>query len=492
MARDFELIVYGASGYTGALVAEYLATAYPAGVRWAMAGRSLTKLQAVRDAIGAPADLPLITANADDPASLHAMAARADVVISTVGPYQLHGREMIAACVDAGTAYVDLCGEPAWMREMIDAHHARAAETGARIVFSCGFDSIPFDLGVLTLQQAAIAKYGRPAPRVKGRVRVMKGGFSGGTAASLKATLAAAARNPSIIALLTNPFALTPGFEGPGQPTGLLPEYDRTIEAWVAPFIMAPINTKNVHRTNFLLNHLYSKDFVYDEMVVAGLGDMGKAAAEALAKINPLSGDKGPKPGEGPTREERDAGHYDLLFVGEMGGKERIDAVVTGDKDPGYGSTSKMITEAALCLARDVPDAAGGVWTPGAIMGEPLRKRLIEHAGLRFTAGGARGFTPPGGLASMGGGTDGCRAPCYRRPPPFPLKGSRTAHPRCRARPAARPVRQARLHWPARQTLQDRRRSKAGSAPSAGRSGTPECPPPARPRNRAPATPIAA
>ena len=387
--REFDIIVYGATGFTGRLVAEYLAGTYAgqAHPRWAMAGRSLTKLEEVRDLIGAPADTPLITANADDPASLRAMCARGTVVITTVGPYQLYGSDLVAACVETGTAYVDLCGEPGWMREMIDKHHAQAQQTGARIVFSCGFDSIPFDLGVFTLQEAARARFGRPCPRVKGRVRVMKGGFSGGTAASLKATLAAAARNPSLIALLTNPFALAPGFQGPSQPAGLLPEYDRTIEAWVAPFIMALINTKNVHRTNFLINHAYGSDFVYEEMMVAGLGEMGKAAAEALAKMNPLASDKGPKPGEGPSKEERETGHYDILFVGEMPGGERIDAVVTGDKDPGYGSTSKMIAEAALCLVEDVPDAAGGVWTPGAIMAAPLRQRLIDKAGLTFTAG---------------------------------------------------------------------------------------------------------
>ncbi|MBA3879600.1 MULTISPECIES: saccharopine dehydrogenase family protein [Sphingomonas] len=385
MPREFDIIVYGATGFTGRLVAEYLVQS--GAQRWAMAGRSLTKLQEVRDLIGAPADTPLVTANADDPASLRALCERTTVVLTTVGPYQLYGNDLVAACADSGTAYVDLCGEPAWMREMIDKHHARAQATGARIVFSCGFDSIPFDLGVLTLQEAAKERFGRPCPRVKGRVRVMKGGFSGGTAASLKATLAAAARNPGIIALLTNPFALTPGFTGPSQPNGMLPEYDRTIEAWTAPFIMAPINTKNVHRTNFLLGEAYGADFVYDEMMVAGLGEMGKAAAEAIAKINPLAGDKGPKPGEGPSKEERDSGHYDILFVGEMGGGERIDAVVTGDRDPGYGSTSKMIAEAALCLVEDVADAKGGIWTPGAIMGAPLRKRLIEKAGLTFTAG---------------------------------------------------------------------------------------------------------
>lgn len=391
MAREFDIIVYGATGFTGRLVAEYLATQTFRDTRtprWALAGRSLAKLEEVRASVGAPADTPLVVADADDPTSLRALAERTEVVLTTVGPYQLYGSELVGACAGTGTAYVDLCGEPAWMRQMIDAHHEQAKATGARIVFSCGFDSIPFDLGVLTLQEAAIARYGKPAPRVKGRVRAMKGGFSGGTAASLKATLAALAKNPSLVPLMTSPFALTPGFTGPHQPTGLLPEYDATIGAWLAPFIMAPINTKNVHRTNFLLGQRYGADFVYDEMMIApGLGELGKAAAEAIAKINPLAGDKGPKPGEGPTKEERDSGHYDLLFVGLMPDGARIDAVVTGDKDPGYGSTSKMIAETALTLVDGVGAGQGGVWTPGALLGAKLRDRLVKNAGLTFTAG---------------------------------------------------------------------------------------------------------
>lgn len=385
MTTDFDVIVYGATGYTGRLVAEYIALTYPADVRWAMAGRSLSKLEEVRGEMGISADVPLVTANADDPASLRAMCERTKVVISTVGPYQLYGSDLVAACAATGTAYVDLCGEPAWMRQMIDAHDAEAKRTGARIVFSCGFDSIPFDLGVLTLQEAAVARFGRPAPRVKCRVRTMKGTFSGGTAASLKATLAAAAKDPSLVPLLASPFALTPGHKGPHQPTGLIPEYDSTIESWVAPFVMAPINTKNVHRTNFLLGQRYGDDFVYDEMVVTGLGEMGKAAAEALTKLNPFADNKGPKPGEGPTKEERESGHYDVLFIGLMPDGTRIDAVVTGDRDPGYGSTSKMLAESAMCLIEDVA-GEGGIWTPGALMGEPLRKRLIARAGMTFTA----------------------------------------------------------------------------------------------------------
>ena len=385
MTREFDLIVYGATGFTGRLVAEYLAQRYTDGtLNWAMAGRSLTKLEAVRNEIGAPAATPLLTANADDPAALRSLTARAKVVLTTVGPYQLYGNDLVAACVETGTGYVDLCGEPNWMHDVIDRHQTAAKASGARIVLSCGFDSIPFDLGVWTVQQAAIAKWGRPAPRVKGRVRKMQGTFSGGTFASGKATAAAAAKNPSVFKILLDPFALTPGFEGPDQPKGVMPEYDEAVGGWVAPFVMAVINTKNVHRTNFLAGHPYGTDFRYDEMMVApGLGDIGKAAAEAIAKMNPMNADKGPAPGEGPSKEEREAGFYEVDFIAEMPTGESLTCTVTGDRDPGYGSTSKMIAEAALCLIRDV-DGEGGVWTPGALMAEPLKARLEANAGLKF------------------------------------------------------------------------------------------------------------
>ena len=378
--KEFDIIVYGASGYTGRLVAEYLTQTGAKG--WAMAGRDAAKLAEVRDLIGAPASIALVTADASDPASLAAMVARARVIITTVGPYQLYGNELVAACAAAGTDYVDLCGEPGWMRSMIDAHDVAAKASGARIVFSCGFDSIPFDLGVWFLQQEAIRRFGKPAPRVKGRVRAMQGGFSGGTAASLKATLAAAAKDFKLVSLLKSSFALTPGFEGPSQPSGLVPAYDSATGKWAAPFVMAPINTKNVHRTNFLLGHQFGTDFVYDEMMLTTIGDAGKAMAEAIAKANPFGSGDGPKPGEGPTKEERENGFYDVLFIGEMPDGQTVNACVQGDRDPGYGSTSKMIAESALCLL-DL-DAPGGVLTPGGVMAAPLLKRLEANAGLTF------------------------------------------------------------------------------------------------------------
>jgi short subunit dehydrogenase-like uncharacterized protein len=385
VSRDLDIVVYGATGFTGRLVAEYLAQRYrdDGSLRWAIAGRNRDKLEEVRALIGVSAEMPLVVADSNDPASLRSMAESTRIVISTVGPYQLYGSALVEACVTTGTSYVDLCGEPAWIREMIDRHEAQARASGARIVFSCGFDSIPFDCGVQQLQKCCIHRFGRPAPRIKGRVRAVRGGFSGGTVASLKATLAAAARRPALFRQLADPFALAPSFKGPAQPSTMLPYWDAVVEAWVAPFIMAPINTKNVHRTNYLLGHAYGTDFQYDEMIVTKPGDLGTAAVKMLAKANPFTSTKGPKPGEGPSRDERESGFFDILFVAEMPDGGALRLVVKGDRDPGSGSTSRMIAEAALCLARDI-EGQGGIWTPGALMGDALVKRLQANAGLSF------------------------------------------------------------------------------------------------------------
>lgn len=383
--REFDVIVYGATGYTGRLVAEYLSKTYGVGgdVKWAMAGRSADKLAAVRDEIGAPADTPFVVADASKPEDLKAMAERAGAIATTVGPYQLYGEPLVAACAEAGTDYVDLCGEPGWMHEMIGKYEGVAQKSGARIVFSCGFDSIPFDLGVWFLQDAAKKKLGKPVPRVKGRVRKMQGTFSGGTFASFKETMAAVGRDPSLIKVLQNPFSLAMGFQGPDQPHGMAAIEDEDIGSWSAPFIMASINTKNIHRSNALMDHAYGKDFVYDEMMLTGPGDKGKAMAEGIASTNMMGGD-GPAPGEGPSKEERENGFYDVLFYGIADDGTVIKAGVTGDKDPGYGSTSKMIAESALCLVKDDTGTPGGIWTPAPAMGGHLVKRLTEKAGLTF------------------------------------------------------------------------------------------------------------
>ena len=383
----FDIVVYGATGFTGQLVAEYLAAHYKGDkqLKWAMAGRSLEKLAAVRDAIGAPADTPLIAADSNDVASLQAMIDQTRSVISTVGPYLLYGNDLVAACAASGTDYFDLCGETPWMRRIIDAHEATAQRSGARIIFSCGYDSLPFELGVFYCQETAKKVLGTSVSRVKGRIRAMKGTFSGGTAASGRALFEAAARDPSLLALMRDPFALTPGFQGPKQPPGNKPMFDDDLQAWVTPFFMANINTRNVHRSNMLMGFPYGRDFVYDEMQITGPGEEGEASAKRiLAANNKMATSVAPKPGEGPSKEERENGSYDLLFVALAPDGRQVRVAVKGDRDPGYGSTSKMIAECAICLLRDTPELKAGIWTPGAAMGDRLIKRLVDHAGISF------------------------------------------------------------------------------------------------------------
>jgi short subunit dehydrogenase-like uncharacterized protein len=401
MTRPFDLIVFGATGFTGRLVAEVLhgaeqAGRLPRGLRWALAGRDAARLAEVRSAIGAGESLALVVADASDAQAVAKLVAQARVVITTVGPYQRHGEALIAACAKAGTDYVDLCGEPAWMAAMIPRLEAPARKSGARIVFSCGFDSIPFDLGVLFLQHHAQQQFGAPLVRVLGGVKKIKGGASGGTVASLLATLEAAGRDRSIGRVMADPFALTPGFSGPPQADSDQATYDDDGRSWTAPFVMAAINTKNVHRTNLLRGHPWGRDFVYSERSLA----RDEAGARKMARTHRLQtfalgiGPARraierfvlPKPGQGPSPEERERGRFELRFVGRSADGRQLGATVTGDRDPGYGSTSKMIVEAALCLAEDVNRTMtpGGVWTPGAAMGMALVRRLEADAGLTF------------------------------------------------------------------------------------------------------------
>ena len=382
--KPFDIVVFGASGYTGRLVAEYLAAEYgDTDLTWAMAGRSLDKLASVRTEMGISDAVALLEVDVDNPASVSEMVDACRVVITTVGPYQLYGDELVKQCAERGTDYVDLTGEPSWMHETIARFSEAAKLSGARIVHSCGFDSIPFDLGVYLLQQHAIEKTGEPIATVKGRVRAMNGTFSGGTIASMRATMASAKANPAIIQVLTNPFALTEGFTGPEQPAGMAPQYDEELQSWSAPFIMAPINTKNIHRSNFLMAHRYGEDFRYDEMLLTGDGDQGKAAAEFVAKDDSVA-KSDLQPGEGPSKEERENGNYDAIFAGQACTGDLMISSVQGDRDPGYGSTSKMLAEAAMCLLHNAELASGGLWTPAAAMGDALIERLQAHAGLTF------------------------------------------------------------------------------------------------------------
>ena len=402
MDKAFDIIVFGATGFTGRLVAEYLHNTHGVnkGVAWAMAGRSLEKLTRVRDELGIGPALPLLVADATDATALAKLVAQTRVVITTVGPYQKHGQALVDACAQTGTDYVDLCGEPGWMAQMIPRLQGPAAASGARIVFSCGFDSIPFDLGVVYLQHAAMQRLGAPLVRVHGRVKVMKGGFSGGTAASLLATLETAGRDPTLARTLADPFALTPGFRGPKQPDDDTAAFDELAQSWTGPFVMAPINTKNVHRTHALRGHPWGTDFVYSERMLTGGGAGGEKRAKALARNTRLQNAllafgltralirrfALPQPGQGPTKEQREKGRYEVLLIGQTADGRTLRASVKGDRDPGYGSTCKLISETALCLARETDHdmTPGGVWTPGAAMGLTLVRRLQERAGLTF------------------------------------------------------------------------------------------------------------
>ena len=383
--REFDLVVFGASGYTGKLVAEYIQNEYGGdqSLKWALAGRNKDKLAGIKEDLNLESDLTILKVDSNDQESLDAMTSAAKCILTTVGPYQLYGSNLVESCAKNGTDYVDLTGEPGWMYEMINEHKETAKKSGARIVFSCGFDSIPFDLGVYFVQQAVRDKFGKPAQHVRGRVKAMNVEFSGGTIASLGATMATLKEKPELIKVLANPFSLTEGFEGPTQLDDSKVLLDEKLNMWVAPFVMAPINTKNIHRSNALLGHEYGEDFCYDEMMIAGEGEEGKQIADAMTSTNPMGGEDVPQPGEGPSQESREQGNYDVQFFADID-EGCIEARVTGDMDPGYGSTSKMITESAMCLIHDCNDLSGGIYTPAPAMGNKLIKRLIEKAGLTF------------------------------------------------------------------------------------------------------------
>jgi short subunit dehydrogenase-like uncharacterized protein len=386
-SKAFDIVVYGATGYTGQLIIEYLNQQYGNGndVTWAIAGRNKGKLEAVRDSSGLAADTPLVVADFTDEASMQAMMDSAKTIISTVGPYQLYGELLISLCAATGTDYVDLCGEPTWMRQMIDRYNAKAQASGARIVFSCGIDSIPSDMGIYRLQKLAEEKTGHTCKHVECRVRSMVGGFSGGTAATLKASIGAAQADADVMALAMNHYALVPGFTGVEQPAGDQIVYSEELHSWVTPFIMAPINTRNIHRSNALLGHYYGEDFTYDEMMLTGDGEQGEALAQQIASDTSLLGPDAPKPGEGPNEEELAAGSYDFMYIGRTVDGGKMVVSVKADADPCYGSTSRMISEAAMCLLKDATDTAGGIWTSAPAMGDHLIERLEKNAGLVFT-----------------------------------------------------------------------------------------------------------
>ena len=405
--REFDIVVFGATSFVGRILCRYLLDTYGndgSRLRWAIAARSAARLAELKHELAGAADgLPVIVADAADENAMRSLAVRAKVVVSTVGPYALYGEPLVKACAETGTDYCDLTGEVQWIRRMIERYESAAKASGARIVHCCGFDSIPSDFGVFFLQQHARKRFGRPASRVKMRVRAMRGGFSGGTAASLLNVAKEVRANPALRKELANPYSLCVGMTGGAnvrQPNVSSALYDADFKGFVAPFVMAAINTRIVHRSNALSGHSYTRDFRYDEAVSTGRGLKGRLAAIGTAlglgafmfasAIGParalLERYVLPKPGEGPSPEAQRRGFFDLRFFGRTDEGREIRAKVTGDRDPGYGSTAKMLGEAAVCLALEVQksELSGGFWTPSTAFGDRLLTRLVSRAGLTF------------------------------------------------------------------------------------------------------------
>ena len=398
----FDLVLFGATGFTGGLVADYLAGSGPAGLRWAIAGRDRNKLEAVARRAGDRAQPEVIVVDASDETGLADMAARTNAVISTVGPYAKYGSPLVAACVGAGIAYCDLTGELQWIRRMIDQHHHAAQNTGARIVHSCGFDSIPSDLGVLVLQDAAIRAHGQPAQSIVNLVGPLRGGASGGTVASMFNIADEMKRDPLTRRVLSDPYSLcdAPWPTGPDGRDSMGVGYDRTHRVFTAPFIMAGGNARIVRRSHQLLGTTWGTDFSYREMlafpttgkgagraVAMAAGTTGLLVGMAIAPVRRVLEDKLPKPGQGPSEAQRVRGSYTMNLWGHRAGWPSPLRVTVGDNlDPGYGSTSRMLAEAGLALAFDPAISGGGVLTPASALGLPLVRRL-RGIGMRFDVG---------------------------------------------------------------------------------------------------------
>lgn len=399
--RRLDLIVYGATSFVGQILCRRLVERHgvDGDLRWAIAGRDPAKLDRVAADTGA--DVERIVADATDAPALAALAGATRVVASTVGPYALYGSDLVAAVAEAGTDYCDLTGEPQWMRRMIDAHADAAAASGARIVHACGFDSVPSDLGVWFLQQRARERFDAPCEHVSMRVASMRGGASGGTVASMTNLMEEAAGDPDLRRMLADPYALAPADlrSGPRQHDVNRPGRDDASGQWVAPFVMAAVNTRVVHRSHALLGRPWGPGFTYDEAMLMGTGPVGAVKAGGLSAgmgvglglvaLGPtrraLSRWVLPKPGEGPSPEAQRKGSFDLRFFGTTADGRTIATRVTGDRDPGYSGTARMLAEAAVGLVHlDRTEVGGGFWTPATALGDRLVERLEAHAGIRF------------------------------------------------------------------------------------------------------------
>jgi len=402
-ARPFELLLWGATGFTGRLAAEWLAARYP-DARVALGGRSESKLEKLRDELveidPKCAAWPIRVGDAFDVPALDAIVPEASVVASTAGPFSLYGHELAAACARHGTDYCDITGEIQFVRALVDRNHARARDSGARLVPFCGFDSIPSDLGVYSLQRHLIEARGEPCESATFVVLRARGGFSGGTVASMIETFEEAGRDARVREMLRDPQALA-------EPRGLAREEARGVRridgAWTAPFVMAMINTRVVYRTNALLGFPWGDAFRYEERVALGSGARGFARAQAMnaglvmaeralavGAVRGLAKRFLPESGEGPSQDERKSGSFRVRITGaDARGESLAVCNISGEGDPGYTNAAKMLIESAFCLARDLPEGEGGVLTPASAMGEPLARRL-RAAGIPFDVTDAR------------------------------------------------------------------------------------------------------
>ncbi|MEB6665677.1 saccharopine dehydrogenase NADP-binding domain-containing protein [Acinetobacter vivianii] len=407
---NYDLVIFGATSFVGQILTRYLAEYFSTQqeqLRWAIAGRSQQKLQDLKSSLGTLGEsLPILIADASNQAELSALCAQTRVVVSTVGPYALYGEPLIQACVTNGTDYCDLTGETQWIKKMIEKYESQAQQSGARIVHCCGFDSVPSDMGVYYLQQQAQKQFNAPATQVSMRVKTLKGGASGGTVASLINVIQEAAADPALRKDLVNPYVLCPPDHGNSQRQIYIKtaKFDPDFNAWIAPFVMAAVNERVVHRSNALSGNAYGSNFNYNEAILTGEGLKGRFKALGVvsglgvfmlaAVSKPVSQLMErymlPKPGEGPTPEQQRTGRFDLRFIGKTEAGQTLKIKVTGDRDPGYGSTGKMLGQAALSLAIDhVKEAkktgrAGGFWTPATMFDDRFIQRLTKHAGLAF------------------------------------------------------------------------------------------------------------
>jgi short subunit dehydrogenase-like uncharacterized protein len=400
--RQYDLVVWGATGVAGGLTAEYLTEQYtPETLSLAIGGRNEERLESIASELVDRSDdwdeVPVVVGDATEPETLRDIARDTRVVCTTVGPYTKYGTPLVDACVEAGTDYCDLTGEVNWTREIIDEYHDAAVESDTRIVHSCGFDSVPADLGTLLAESFADEEFGATCNEVRIYVEHTSGGVSGGTLASAAELFEAASKDPEVRKVLGNPYSLAPPGEREGVDPGeqRLPRKDPLRSSWTAPSPMAPVNERVVRRSNALLEYPWGRDFRCTEVIPTGRGLGGAATAGLVSgglglftlamSIGPtrsaLERFVFPDPGEGPSEEQMENGHFKIRVRGRgtnEDGPFMVDAVIEADRDPGYGGTARMLGESAMCLVEDDTDSplSGGVLTPASAIGEPLADRL--------------------------------------------------------------------------------------------------------------------